>query len=275
MGATTSPRGPALRTRATVFLLLGLLTACGPYTDVQPGVLVEGSRDERIVALSYDPGRSRLLKAHPRELYESGDGGESWSRIPLPAAVLRGQIVAVGAAAGGEGTLYVAGRGFGVLGSTDDGRTWRSLNTTLPSLNVEVFAAHAVADVILYVGLGGDGLFSSSDGGATWRPADDGPGEAIRRLAHTFTAGTTNTGWVYAATPSGVFRTVDCFCGWQPTGALPAGGANAIAFDPARPEQVYALVDGTLHISPDGGLPWHPQAATPLRRSTSRRCRVG
>jgi hypothetical protein len=261
--AINGSRGPRLRTPATACLLLGLLTACRTESDVQAGMLVEGSRDEGVVALSYDAGRSRLLKAHPRELYQSGDGGESWTRVPLPAAVLRGQIVAAEAAAAGGGALYVAGRGFGVLRSTDDGRTWRSLNTKLPSLNVEVFATHAVADAILYVGLGGHGLFSSSDGGATWRPADDGPGEAISRLAHTFTAGTGNTGWVYAATSSGVVRTMDCFCGWQPTGDLPAGGATAIAFDPARPEQVYALAGGSLHTSPDGGLSWQPLMATP------------
>jgi photosystem II stability/assembly factor-like uncharacterized protein len=266
MPAIAGPRGPGPRVQAAVLLLLGLFglgTACRPETDVQSGMLVEGSRDGRIVVLWYDPGRNRLLKAHARELYESGDGGESWSAIPLPAAVLRGQIAAVQAAAGGEGALYVAGLGFGVLRSTDDGRTWRSLNAKLPSLNVEVFATHAVADAILYVGVSGDGLLSSSDGGATWRTADEGPGEAITRLAHTFTAGTSNTGWVYAATSSGVLRTMDCFCGWQPTGGLPAGGATAIAFDPAHPEQLYALADGSIHFSPDGGLNWHPLTATP------------
>ncbi len=248
--------GTNLRRLGAPVLLLGTLAACGAAAGSEPGVPSEGPPQGEVTAFFADATQSRLWKAYPNSLHQSHDGGESWEAVPLPASVQRGEIVAAATPPKNGGVLYIAGPGFGILRSKDDGQSWQSLNDGLPNTNVESFATHSELDETLYVGLAGEGFFRSQDGGASWRRMDDGPGGEVRSVVHTYMGGSMNTGWIYAATPDGVRRAMDCFCGWRNTGALPEGGAIGVAFDPTQPERVYALGRGALYLSPDGGENW-------------------
>ena len=66
------------------------------------------------------------------------------------------------------------------------------------------------------------------------------------------------SGWLFAATPEGVRRSMDCFCGWRPTGELPAGEVFDVAYDPRTPEHVYAATAAGLFRSVNGGEDWEP-----------------
>lgn len=69
------------------------------------------------------------------------------------------------------------------------------------------------------------------------------------------------TGWLFAATPEGVRRSMDCFCGWRPTGELPKGEVLDVAYDPTQPKRVYASTAQGLFRSSDGGESWEQAAA--------------
>ncbi|MGH2425405.1 MAG: WD40/YVTN/BNR-like repeat-containing protein [bacterium] len=63
---------------------------------------------------------------------------------------------------------------------------------------------------------------------------------------------------VYAAGSGGVFHSTDAGRGWKMVGGLPKKAWVALAQDPRRPENVFALAaDDTLLKSLDGGETWH------------------
>ncbi|HEV2123858.1 MAG TPA: hypothetical protein VGW38_13925 [Chloroflexota bacterium] len=63
---------------------------------------------------------------------------------------------------------------------------------------------------------------------------------------------------VYAATPSGVYRSNDAGQTWEATSAgLPGEGVSALALDPRHPEHLFALLSsGALYRSEDGAGMW-------------------
>jgi hypothetical protein len=72
---------------------------------------------------------------------------------------------------------------------------------------------HSFRYATLYVWLKDIGIFRTEDSGTHWaRMPDQGPPDtAVRGLAHSNLPGSMNTGWLYAATPSGAFLSMDCF----------------------------------------------------------------
>lgn len=60
------------------------------------------------------------------------------------------------------------------------------------------------------------------------------------------------SGLLFATTPEGVRRSMDCFCGC-PTGDLPEDGIRAIAYDPTDAALVYVATSAGLFRSTNGG----------------------
>ena len=247
--------GTGLRRIGAPALLLGGLAACGS-AGAEDGVLPAGAPPGEVVALEADAVNGRLLKAHPQALYQSVDGGTHWQPVPLPASAQEGRIAAVAVPADSGGVVYVAGPGFGVMKSTDAGRSWEALHKGLPSRHVAAFATHATQPETLYASIPEEGIFRSEDAGQSWTKMDGGPGVAVRRFFHSDMEGSMQTGWLFAATPEGVRRSMDCFCGWRPTGELPAGEVLDVAYDPRQPERVFASTASGVFRSTDGGESW-------------------
>ena len=70
---------------------------------------------------------------------------------------------------------------------------------------------------------------------------------------------------VYAAGPSGIFRSEDSGLTWQPSGqGLGTAAIVALALNPARPDRMFAASDkGTLYRTVDGAKNW--QVITPAK----------
>ncbi|HEV2150079.1 MAG TPA: YCF48-related protein [Longimicrobiaceae bacterium] len=251
-----------LRNFGASALLLGGLAACGGDAG-EAGVLPEGAPQGEIAALEYDAAGGRLLKAYPQALYASADGGATWKPIPLPASVRQGRLSAVAAADSGR-VLYAAGPGVGVLQSTDGGKTWIPRSGELPSRDVGAFAVHADQPRTLYASFADEGIYRSEDAGETWTRMDSGPGAPILQFLHSDMEGSMQSGWLFAATPEGVRRSMDCFCGWRPTGELPEGEIFDVAYDPTQPKRVYASTVEGLFRSTDGGESWERVSAEPI-----------
>jgi len=210
---------------------------------------------ETLFALAYDPGTDTLLKADANALYRSGDAGQSWQKIAIQSPE-DGKIAAVAASFAARGVMYVAGPGLGVLRTDDGGKTWIERTEGLPSRDVIAIAAHTTQPDTVYAVVKEHGIYRSQDAGKSWRMMDRGPRNGL--------AGSMQTGWLFAATSSGIRRIMDCFCLWQDAGGL-ASEVHGVTFDPKQPEHIYAATEKGLFRSTDGGENWR-EMTSPLSR---------
>ena len=213
-----------------------------------------------VVDLEFDAAKDRLIKVFAHAVEETDDGGAGWNPIPLPAATVTNAIADVAVSASGN-VFYIAVARTGAFSSRDRGRTWTRVGAEFSARNVVALATHAVQAETLYAFSGGDdaGVFRSEDAGETWTRMDGGPGVPVRRFVHSPMEGSMQTGWLFAATPTGVVRSMDCFCGWRAAGEV-NGAVYDVAYDPREPERVYAATASGLYRSEDGGESWEHAA---------------
>jgi photosystem II stability/assembly factor-like uncharacterized protein len=221
---------------------------------------VTASADQIVHALAYAPQAEALYKTDGQGLYRSGSGGKEWTKVALPPPPKAGRVTAMAVSAVGQGALYVAGRGVGVLKSTDAGKSWVPIGQGLPSDDVIALAAHSSAADTVYAVLAGKGIYRSEDGGNRWRMVDKGPQAELRAFIHSGMEGSMQSGWLFAATDKGVYRAMDCFCGFRLAGTLP-GPVSAVTFDPKQPKELYAAVGRDVFSTANGGEDWQAVAS--------------
>ena len=202
--------------------------------------------------------------------------GQTAVEMPLPPSDSGSQPNTL--AKGADSSLYLAGPGLGIWRYDNANESWQPLNDTLPDLGITAIAAHATQPDTLYAYLGDDGMFRSRDGGEGWVKVDSGPREPVQAFLHSDMPGSMESGWLFAGTTRGVSRSMDCFCFWGDAGEL-RGTVAAIDYDPSAPENVYAVTEGQLHHSSDGGETWanleSTQAVTALTFSPTEGLVVG
>src|SRR3546814_17764766 len=109
----------------------------------------------------------------------------------------------------------------------------------------------AVPDTV-YAVVAEQGIYRSEDGGAGWRMMEKGTEAEIQRIIHSNLEGSMQSGWLFAATDRGVYRTMDRFCGWRNAGdTRPV--SSAIAYDPQQPMTLYAARGGQVVTTAHGG----------------------
>lgn len=200
-----------IRRRVCLTLLglpFGLLAAgCGA---ARPGGAGTPAPVGPALSLAVDPADGSLLKAGGG-LFRSMDQGQSWSPLPLPAALRPDKTREVAVSTAAPVRLYAAGPGAGIVRSDDGGRIWRAVSAGLPTQEVAAFAVHSTRPDTLYASIHSRGVFRTEDGGGRWQKMDDGPPAPVVALAHSTLEGSMNTGWLYAATPEGPYLGMDCF----------------------------------------------------------------
>jgi photosystem II stability/assembly factor-like uncharacterized protein len=201
-GATSAPTAtpPAALNQSP-----NLSTPVGP---IDPAATVDkGLNLDELVALAYNPAEGSLLKANSQGLFR-WKASSDWEKMTLPVeARLSGVVVNPDAPA----NLYIAGPGLGVIHSDDSGASWQAINNGLPSLEVTALVIHSFRRDTLYTWLNNEGLYRTEDGGATWKKVPDVPiaDPKVQGLIHSTLSGSMNTGWLYAATPSGTYLSMD------------------------------------------------------------------
>jgi len=216
--------------------------------------------EERLLALQYDVTGKRLFKIEANQLFQRADEGMTWNAIPLPEDVNEGQLRAVSVPSTDPQALYIAGPSIGVQRSTDNGETWQELSANLPSREVTALAVHRRQNETLYAVIEEDGIYQSEDAGTTWKKMDSGPSQKINRLVHSDMEGSMQTGWLYGVSDDAVRLSMDCFCGWRPTGALDAGSVYDVAYSLGNPKRVYVVTQQGLWRSETGGQEWQQVA---------------
>lgn len=208
---------------------------------------------EQAYDLAVDPAGT-LYKATDAGLLRSGDAGRTWQAVPLPADVPAAEIRILAVPAGKTDVLYAAGPKLGVVEVDADSGTVRAIGAGLPKPDIAALAAHATQPETLYAVVPGEGIWRSKDAGATWEQADKRNAEA-RGLSHTNLKGSMQSGWLYAVLPDRIRFSMDCFCLWRNTGAVP-GHVTAIDFDPSAPATMYAASSEGFFRSEDAGQTW-------------------
>lgn len=185
---------------------------------------------------------SVFVSGHPG-LNRSTDGAATFRRTNdgLPDTDVHG----FGAS---EATMYAAGPGLGVVGSTDGGKTWSARTGEAGQSFFGRILIDADDDQQLIAADARAGAVSSADGGRTWRRLG-GPQAAVW---------VSRSGDTLYASGQGVSKSSDGGATWNEID-LP-DGATLVEADPTDADVLYAGVhrgqEVELWISKDGGVRW-------------------
>jgi ligand-binding sensor domain-containing protein len=182
-------------------------------------------------------------------VFRSIDSGATWmtAGAGLPAAVVRTFVVSAGT------SLFAGTDGAGVFKSTNDGVSWTTANAGLENLHVTTLAI-SQGDGWLLAGTGSGGVYASPDLGNSWTSANAGLGNL-----NVLSLVLNSQGDLFAATPTGVFRSTDFAAAWtlQATG-FPASPVTGLAL--ASDELLLATTDGSGVVGTTTVTPTPPPA---------------
>ncbi|MDH3689217.1 MAG: hypothetical protein OEU36_07015 [Gammaproteobacteria bacterium] len=221
-------------------------------------------------------------------LYESPDGGQSWLRYGfISVSEYRCHSIVFHPTQAGTFFISVTEQGFsnGIWRTTDNGNNWTHLTQGLPSPERfnRTSLAIAPSNPDRIYALASDnssrvlGVFRSDNGGDSWSPIH-GTSFHYQRQVGTFfdqlerQMTYNNTIAVSPADPDRVIcggvdlhLSINGGTTWQNVTIWDAerGESNyahadqhALSFSPSNPSRVYALNDGGMDFSDDGGLSW-------------------
>jgi photosystem II stability/assembly factor-like uncharacterized protein len=134
--------------------------SCGIYVSSDSGATwkptgFQGTSEIRSIAVDGDS----ILAGQSPGFSRSSDNGATWSPIDLPDSAQ----AAVTAIAVSGSTILAAVSGYGIYGSSDNGKTWKQ------PLSQECFTTAAISvSAAKVMAACGSGVYRSSDSGATW-----------------------------------------------------------------------------------------------------------
>ncbi len=211
-----------------------------------------------------------LVGTEPPMLWESLDGGETWSDFPAIDSVSSrpnwtffhppfhsGHLHGIAICEERPGRIIVGVEHGGLLLTTDQGESWTDVMPGADLHRVEI--APDDPDRV-YAGAG-HGLFVSHNGGESWSAI-----EGLRgRYIHGIVIDPVNPRRMLVYVDSRqcpVFLSEDGGESWQPIGAgLPSSRpADPVRLHPASPNTIFYAGDsgdgGTLYVSDDNGSSW-------------------
>ncbi len=154
-------------------------------------------------------------------------------------------------------TLYIGAPAGGLWKTTNEGADWEVLTDDLPVLGVSAIAIHPTNTDIIYIGTGDKdasdnysiGVLKSTDGGSTWEVTGMEWSISQNRTIAKLLINPDNPDILFAATTSGLFKTIDAGASWY---NVKNGNIDDIEFKPGNPNIIYANTQSFFR-STDGG----------------------
>jgi photosystem II stability/assembly factor-like uncharacterized protein len=271
--------------------VVGSTDAGASWTRLTPEASPTGSAITSVL-VRRNAGTEILYGTAAGAIHRSVDRGETWT--PARRGGEGDRILSLESAHRTPEIVF-AGTTTGVIRSTDFGATWTPVADSLPRVPISVALPHAESDRTVYLYGEGLGVAASPDNLTTWFRAQRGPGGStvthiltdrsgehvyasaggtvLRRDAATGTwapagSGLTggrvasfafdpdSAGGIYAATPSGVYRTSNGGESWR---AVPRRLPVSPVFLDTHPTiatRVFASGEQGLFVSTDRGNSW-------------------
>ncbi len=238
------------------------------WKTLHPGIGRRHLAVDTLVEHPAEPGRLYAgawdLRSHGGGLFESRDGGEHWSVVPLPGGdvAVRGLSISKSAP-----HRMVVGALSGVYVTEDGGAEWRAVGPAAGGFtNVESVAVGPVDPDVLLVGTWRLGS-RSRDFGRTWVPNSRGMMFDSDLFSLVFDENDQRI--AYAGACTGVYRSIDGGVSWTRLRVLPHTfviRTHVVRLDPVDRHRVYAGTTEGLYVSDNDGRNW--------RRLTSERLTI-
>lgn len=209
------------------------------WTSMIPGV-------EKAWVVRFDPTQPATVYAGTQTagLFKSVDEGKTWTAQNQGLTNLDVRTIDI------TGGLIVVGTSQGVFYSDDAGVNWHNLG--LSTLSIAAVALLPKSNgVTIFAGMDNGsaaaGYLMQSEGTTgTWLITKGNfPGDAVVASLAIGSAPSGGTDLpLIAGTSDGLFRSDDRGASWSPLAGLPTTDFNAVLFNPANPDQIYAGSDG-------------------------------
>jgi PKD repeat protein len=183
-------------------------------------------------------------------------GPNSWITNSYNPGIGRVNVVAVDPV--NSSIIYIGSPSGGLWKSIDGGSTWMQPTTDkLPSIGVSSIVIDYSNTNTIYIGTGdadatdtySNGVLKSTDGGLTWLPTGLSFSLIQTRRVGKMLMDPLNPQMIYAATSTGLFKTVDGGTSW--TNIRP-GNFRDIEFKPGNSQVIYAC-GNSFEKTEDGG----------------------
>jgi photosystem II stability/assembly factor-like uncharacterized protein len=251
-GIAVDPTDPAVVYAATQ---TGLSRSTNGGATWRTSGPVNGLKSHAVVV---DPAQPRVLfLGTAMGIFRSDNGGAAWQQQTdglIPAIRYNFEVLALAIDPVHPRTVYAAHIGIhnGIHKTVNGGRIWFPLRR----VTVDTLAVDPVSDTTVWAA-GDAGIFRSADGGLTFEKVRAEP-------AHTLLVDPFDHTRLYAANQQDLQVSADGGQSWQTLapGALPGGGALALAADPRAPGALLAATFGAgVYRSADGGQTWSASGA--------------
>lgn len=180
---------------------------------------------------------SRFIAGTLRGVMLSDDSGKTWARISDPQNLEMLGITAVAIDTKDPNVIY-AGTPHLPWKTTDGGKTWESIHTGMID-DSDVFSIFVdPSDPSDVLASACSGIYSSSDRGDMWHKLMGIPNTS--RRTHVVREDPLSASTIYAGTTTGLFKSSNRGTTWK---TLNNTQVNALAFDPAHPQDMYLALE--------------------------------
>jgi hypothetical protein len=226
------------------------------HVDTAKWVQTNGPCGGRVTSFAFS-GRN-LFTISAGHIFLSTDNGTNWRPVNMSPRMFEVSCLAVCPLAGGRGgaTLFAATPGYGLYGSTDNGATWKIVETGTNSS----FSSFVVDGSTLYAGSEA-GAFLSTDGGTLWAQVNIKP-EHLNILSIALFPDETGGTSLIAGTWDGVFVSRDSGATWKEVKTSPMYTRvytfAVMSKGVPRPYLFVGSGEAGVCVSTDYGRSWKP-----------------